>query len=171
MAAYQLADPTFGDGTNKQFPIRERIDYLFVGLNIIDTDEDLTDYVNAGVLQSLTDAEVTAQGGATTTVTPVEDEASLVVQIGSDAALALLSTTGTVYLDESTTGTKTITTTSTSKDQIIDIFLAAASGGEYELAVEGGTLTFNAALEYARIQRNAQDDGWKAIDLIGATVV
>lgn len=171
MAAYQLAEPTFGDGDNKSFPISRKHEYLFVGDKIIDTDEDLDDFVDAGALQSLTDAQVTAQGGADETVTPVEDEASTVSQIASDGALAITSEMGTVYLDGSASGTKAITTTSAAKDQIISIFLAAASGGSYTLAVEGGTLTFDAALEFARIQRNAQDDGWKAIDLIGATVV
>jgi len=171
MAAYQLAELIYGDGTNRQLPIRLSVDYLFVGDKIIDTDEDLTEFVTAGALNLLTAAQVAAQGGADQTVTPIESKELTVAQIASDAALALLSTIGTVYLDASTAAAKVITTTSSFRFQVVDIFMAAVSGGSYTLVVEGGTLTFDAALEYARIQRNAQNDGWIVIDLIGATVV
>lgn len=174
MAAYQLAEPTRGDGTARTFPIRTSIDYQFDGDEIIDTDDNLDGFVDAGALVSLSDAEVTAQGGADLTVTPIEDAlntARSLVQIASDGALALTSAMGDVYIDASATGTKTITTTSSRKNQVVAIFLAAASGGDYELAVDGGVLTFNAALEYARIKRNAQNTVWEAVDLIGATIV
>lgn len=176
MSAYQLVDKFYGDGvTTKKLPISGLIEYVFDGADIIDTDENLDGFVDAGALASLTDAEVTAQGGATTTVTPVQDAAdaagSALEQVASDGALALTSAMGTVYLDESTTGAKAITTAASRANQIVSIFLAAASGGSYTLAVDGGTLTFNAALQFARIKRNAQNTAWEAIDLIGATVV
>lgn len=175
MSAYQLVEQTYGDGTNKQLPIRRLIDYLFDGDKIIDTDEDLDEFVDAGHLNSLTAAEVTAQGGADETYTPILDlldgAGTALAQVGSDAALALTSAMGSVYLDETTTGAKAITTTSSKANQVIVIFLAAASGGSYTLAVDGGDLTFDAALEFARIKRNAQNTAWEAVDLIGATVV
>jgi len=171
MAAYQLVKMTFGDGTNRELPIRRSIDYLFVGDKIISTDEDLTTFVSAGHLKVLTAAQVATQGGADQVVTPIEDGEPTSVQVASDGAVALTSEMGVVYLDESTTGAKAISTTSSVANQVVAIFMAAVSGGSYTLVVDGGVLTFDAALEYARIQRNAQNDGWNAIDLIGATVV
>ena len=171
MAAYQLVDTEFPSGTARSVPVEGLVGYLFVGEAIIDTDEDLSEWVTAGLLNELTDAQVTAQGGATSTVTPLADSAGDASQISSDGALALTSAMDAVYLDGSTSGAKAITTASSTAGQVVSIFLAAASGGSYTLAVDGGTLTFDAALEFARIQRNQANDGWVAIDLIGATVV
>jgi len=56
--------------------------------------------------------------------------------------------------------------------QQIDIVLKAATGGSYTLAdTDGSVLTFDAAAEYARIRRNAADDGWDMLLLSGATLV
>ena len=175
MSAYQLAEQFRGDGvTARTFPIRTSIDYQFDGDEIIDTDDDLDGFVVAGALVSLTDAQVAAQGGADLTVTPVEDflnASRSLTQVASNDPLALTSAMGTIYLDASTASTKVITTASSVRNQVISIFLAAASGGDYTLVVDGGTLTFNAAVEFARIKRNAQNTAWEAVDLIGATVV
>lgn len=93
------------------------------------------------------------------------------VEVASDGAAAILTATGGIYLAASASGDKAITTTSSHAGQKVNIFLLAASGGSYTLAVEGGTLTFNAASESAVVQRTAEDDAWIVVGLSGATIV
>ena len=62
-------------------------------------------------------------------------------------------------------------TTSRFAGQSVCIRLVAASGGSYTLAVQGGTLTLDAAGDGAIIVRNAADSAWLAIPLNGATIV
>lgn len=76
MPAYQLKNAKYGDGKDRRVPIRGLTDYEFIGNQIIDTDEDLSTYVTGGLLITLTDAQVTARGGADLTVTPVSTTAS-----------------------------------------------------------------------------------------------
>jgi hypothetical protein len=95
----------------------------------------------------------------------------LVVEVASDGAAAILNTTKAIYLAESTAATKVIAVTSRFANQRVEIRLAAASGGEYTLAVTGGTLTFNAANESAVIYRDNADAAWLVLNLNGATVV
>lgn len=95
----------------------------------------------------------------------------VLVEVASDGAAAILNTTSGVFLAASTTGDKAIATTSSLANQKVNLFLLAASGGSYTLAVEGGTLTLNAASESAVVQRTAENDAWKVVGLSGATIV
>jgi hypothetical protein len=51
----------------------------------------------------------------------------------------------------------------------VQIFLTACTGSSYTLALSTGTLTFNAALECAKIVRTSL--GWNVVSLNGATIV
>ena len=92
-------------------------------------------------------------------------------EIAVDAACAIVDTDHTIFLAESTTGTKTITVTSSRAFQPLQFQLETVSGGAYELAVTGGTLTMDAADEAPVIMRNAANNAWLVIALNGATVV
>lgn len=96
---------------------------------------------------------------------------STVVLVASDAAAAILSTTGGIQLAESAVGAKAIATTSSYAGQKVHLILLAASGGSYTLALNVGTLTFNAAGESAVVQRNAANTAWVCVGLSGATIV
>lgn len=91
-------------------------------------------------------------------------------EIGADAACAIVDTDTTIYLASSTTGTKTITVTSSRAFQPLRFQMAAVSGGQYDLAVTGGTLTMNAANEAPVLMRNAANSAWLVMALNGATV-
>lgn len=95
------------------------------------------------------------------------------VSVAQDAAATITGTTCALYLVDSTSGTKVIDDSDPSiyAGQIVPIRLALASGGEYNIPVTGGTLTFNATSESAVIVRNAANDGWLVMDLNGATIV
>ena len=176
MTAYQLVSQTYGNGTNRKLPISEIGSYLFTGDDIIDTDEDLSKYVGASLLKTLTAAQVTAAGGADQTVTPIADAAAssenVLLRVAADDPVAITHKVNTIVLLSSTTGAKAMTVTSANPGQQIDIVLKARTGGSYTLAsVDGSTLTFDLAAEYARIVRNAADDGWDMLLLSGATLV
>lgn len=93
------------------------------------------------------------------------------LDIAEDDPCAILSTTCAIRLQSSTTGAKTITTSSSYAGQVIPIFLLAASGGSYAVALDSGAMTFNAASESGVIVRNAANDAWIAVGLSGATIV
>lgn len=95
------------------------------------------------------------------------------VSVAQDAAAAITGTTCALYLVDSTSGTKVIDDADGGiyAGQVVPIRLALASGGEYNIPVTGGTLTFNATSESAVIVRNAANDGWLVMDLNGATIV
>lgn len=97
--------------------------------------------------------------------------AGVVLDIAADDPCAILSTTCAIRLQSSTTGAKTITTSSSYAGQVIPIFLLAASGGSYAVGLDAGALTFNAASESGVIVRNAANDAWIAVGLSGATIV
>jgi hypothetical protein len=92
-------------------------------------------------------------------------------EIANDGAVALVSTDDTIIIANSTTGTKSITTSSSYAGQIITIRLVLCTGNSYTLALVSGTLTFNAAEEGAIIVRNAANSGWLVSMLNGATIV
>lgn len=96
---------------------------------------------------------------------------SIVVQVASDGAAAILNTTGGIQLAETAVGSKAIATTSSYAGQKLNIMLLAASGGDYTLALDVGTLTFDAASESAVVQRNAGNTAWVCVGLSGATIV
>jgi len=180
MTAYQLNVQTYESGTNRQLPVDRIGSYIFIGDNIIDTDEDLSNIVGTGIgkLNAPTAAEVAAQGGADSTVTPIADAAAanetgygVVLEPAEDAVPDITFDTSVIALTSSTTGTKVITTSSANAGQTIDIRLIVATGGSYTLAVTDGALTFNATAEYARITRNAADTAWTHLLLSGATIV
>lgn len=93
------------------------------------------------------------------------------LEIASDGAAAITNTTGAIFLAASASGSKSITTSSSYPGQRINIFLLAASGGDYTLTTEEGTLTFDAALECAVVARTDENDAWKVVGLTGATIV
>jgi hypothetical protein len=81
---------------------------------------------------------------------------------------------GVIELLNSTTGAKAILTDTAGADAVVlgmevTIFLTAAAGNSYTLALSTGTLTFNAALECAKIVRTSL--GWNVVSLNGATIV
>ncbi len=177
MSAYRLAVQTYFSGTNRQLPIDLVGSYLFIGSNIIETDEDLAQFIgtSVGTLDLLTAAQVTAAGGADSTVTPIGDAAAAdentVLEVASDVAVAITYDVRSIVLADSTTGDKAITTPSANPGQMIDIRLVALGGASsYTLAVVGGALTFNAAAEYARVVRTAAGT-WVVLLLSGATIV
>jgi hypothetical protein len=91
-------------------------------------------------------------------------------EIAEDGECEIKSTDACIYLTSSTTGTKTITVASSRPFQPLKFVLAARAGGQYDLAVSGGTLTMDAAAEAPLLMRNAADDAWLVIELNGATV-
>lgn len=91
------------------------------------------------------------------------------LEIASNAAAAITDTVGAVYLVASTASAKGITTSSSFAGQKINVFLLAASGGSYTIAVEGGTITLDAALECCVIARTNEDDAWLMVGLTGGT--
>ncbi len=176
MSVYQLSNPFYGDGSNRKLPVDLLISYIFVGTALIDTDEDLDHLVTGGTLLSLTPAQVTATGLTPTVFTPIADRADATgagayVEVAEDVITPILYRTSAMVLLSSASGAKVITTGSSNPGQAIDIRLQAAAGGSYTLVVDSGTLTFNAAAEYARIVRNDADDAWIVLALIGATIV
>jgi len=95
---------------------------------------------------------------------------SVLLQPAADAAIALLNTTRGVQMS-SGVGSKAITTSSNYAGQVINLFMLANTGGDYTLALDAGTLTFNAAGESAVVMRNAGNTAWVCVGLSGATIV
>jgi hypothetical protein len=101
----------------------------------------------------------------------LKQPAGVPVEVASDAAAAITATTNALYLAETTAGTKVITFSGAYPGQTVPIRLVAASGGEYTLPVQGGTLTLDAADEEPLIVRNAANDAWLVLRKGGATIV
>lgn len=120
-------------------------------------------------------AAPTAAAGTNTTqlaTTAFANQAvGLVVEVASDGAAAVLSTTSLLVLAGTTVGDKVIAMTSRRANQPLRIKLEAASGGKYTFPVTGGDLTLDAANESPEIRRNAADSAWIVVALNGATVV
>lgn len=81
---------------------------------------------------------------------------------------------GVIEMLNSTTGNKAITTDTSGANAValgqeVTLFLTACTGNSYTLALSTGTLTFNAALECAKIVRTSL--GWNVVSLNGATIV
>lgn len=95
----------------------------------------------------------------------------ILVEVAEDVTAAILTTTSGILLASSASGAKPIATTSKHAGQKVNIYLRARSGGSYTLAVEGGTLTLDAAGEHATVMRTAEDDAWIVVALSGATIV
>jgi hypothetical protein len=88
----------------------------------------------------------------------------------ADAAAAILSTTRAMRLTVTAAGTVVISTSSSYEGQVINILAVAVSGGgKYTLALNSGTLTFDATGESAAVMRSGSD--WVCIGLAGATIV
>ncbi len=152
------------------------IDTAQIAAGAVDTTELAADAVDGTKIEdNAVDSEHLAAGGidtehyAAASVTPIK-LAGGSRQVTANAALALVDTDVHILL-EGVTDNTTITTSSANPDQPIWIRLEAVTSNEYELAVEGGTLTFNAAEEAALICRNAGDTAWEVYALIGATIV
>lgn len=163
MAAYQLVDATYGDGTPRSLPIDGVITYIFTGEEIIDTDEDLDNYTT---LKTLSAGEISTQGGVDLTVTPISDRnpvagfASELLEIAEDAAADITDEIGTIVLASSASGSKAITTSSSTAGQIVRIQILAQSGGNYTLATDSGALTFDDINDWGQVVRNNANDEW-----------
>ena len=96
---------------------------------------------------------------------------SAMLDITVDGACEIVSTTSAIRLQSSTTGAKAITTGSSYPGQVVPIFLLAASGGSYTLALDADTLTLDASSECAIVVRNVADTAWVCVGLTGATIV
>ena len=88
--------------------------------------------------------------------------------------IGLADAGGVIELLLSTSGAKAILTdvadpNAVDLGQEVTIFLTARGGGSYTLALSTGTLTFDAALECAKIVRTSL--GWNVVSLNGATIV
>lgn len=100
-----------------------------------------------------------------------EEVASTLSIVAADGAAAILTTTSGIHLQGSNAAAKAIATTSSYAGQKVNIFLLAFVGGSYTLALNAGTLTFNAAGEGAVVQRNSNNTAWVVVGLSGATIV
>lgn len=109
--------------------------------------------------------EIATADIADSAVTPVKIGASAITGT-ADAVIAILATTTHISLN-STTGAKSITTTSSAPGQTITIVADVCTGGSYTLAVTGGTLTFNSAGEGAIIKRVGS--AWQVFSLCATT--
>ncbi len=97
---------------------------------------------------------------------------NLVVEVADDAAAAVLSTTGALYLAGTTLlAAKVIATTSSRPNQRLSIRMVAAVLGTYTLVVSEGVLTFTDAGAHAVVIRNAAGDAWLVLDPGTATIV
>lgn len=110
--------------------------------------------------------EVAASGGLTG---PYRSVANDVVP-----TIASTDAGGVIELLNSTTGNKAILTDTSGAGAVVTgqevtIFMTACTGNSYTLALSTGTLTFNAALECAKIVRTTL--GWNVVSLNGATIV
>jgi len=98
--------------------------------------------------------------------------ASIVLQPAADAAVELLATTGGVQLTVTGAGVVAITThAGCYAGQKVNLFArSVAGGGSYTLALDAGTLTIDASLECAVVQRDAGNTAWVCVGLSGATL-
>ena len=94
--------------------------------------------------------------------------------VASDVVPTIVRGDSVIELLASASGAKVILT-DTSGDGAVEVgqevtfFLTARSGGSYTLALSTGTLTFDAALECAKVVRTSL--GWNVVSLNGATIV
>jgi hypothetical protein len=84
----------------------------------------------------------------------------LAVSVASDGAAAILNTTASLYLAETTTGSKEIAVTSRRANQRVEIRLVAASGGDYHITSAEGLHTLDAAGDALVLVRDAVDSAW-----------
>lgn len=151
----------------------------------LDEDADITieRYNSSGVLQE-TVIELSATAGNIAITGDVTISGSLTTGEG-DVGYRTVTNDGAVEIGRSdaggviemlntTTGTKSITTDTSGANAValgqeVTLFLTAATGNSYTLALSTGTLTFNAALECAKIVRTSL--GWNVVSLNGATIV
>lgn len=166
-----------------EVPIHDSSGVKRLGLRIAaDFDIELLRYNSSGELQetilsidSATGVLTVNSGNLTFAAADMpansvgQDELALTaIAGGADAAVAILNTTTRIELN-SGSGAKSITTTSSKDGQRISIFAPTVSGGSYTLAVDEGTLTFDAADEAALIERVGS--AWRVLSLRGATIV
>ena len=122
------------------------------------------DYVDSPMTIDLTTGvPVFATGGAIDARSVASDVVPTIDR--SDRFIELLA---------SASGAKAILTDVAGADAVavgqeVTFFLTARSGGSYTLALSTGTLTFDAALEAAKVVRTTL--GWNVVSLNGATVV
>ena len=88
-------------------------------------------------------------------------------EVASDGALTIAAIDRTIQLQASASGTKTATMTSTHAGHVVMVRLEARSGGQYDLAVTGGTVTLDAANEACVVVYSGS--AWELQALMGAT--
>lgn len=134
-------------------------------------------YVDSPLAVDMATGAVTLSGALTVGGELTTDESDVSYRtVASDVVptIGRADGSGMIELLASAAGDKAILT-DTSGDNAVDlgqevtIFLTAASGGSYTLALSTGTLTFNAALEAAKVVRTSL--GWNVVSLNGATIV
>lgn len=94
--------------------------------------------------------------------------------VASDVVPTIDRSDRVIELLASASGAKAILTDTSGDDAValgqeVTFFLTARSGGSYTLALSTGTLTFDAALEAAKVVRTSL--GWNVVSLNGATIV
>lgn len=109
---------------------------------------------------------------ASGSVDPVHMATTRYRSVASDGAVAIVDTDEMIHLVGSASGTKTITTSSSTQGQRLKFCLAARSGGQYDLAAEypegtSGTLTMDAAGESPEVVWDT--DHWVVMDLGGGS--
>jgi hypothetical protein len=143
----------------------DAIDGTLIGDDVIDSEHYAAASIdNEHLASNAVDSDELASGS----VDPVH-LATGYRNIAEDGAFAIVNTDRHVLL-EGVTANTTITTSTSNVGQEIWIRLEGATSNEYELAVQGGTLTFNAAEEAALIVRNGSSQ-WEVMCLVGATIV
>lgn len=132
-------------------------------------------YVDSPLRVDMSTGAVTLSGALTVGGELTTDENDISYRtVASDVVPTIGRDDGVIELLASASGAKVILT-DTSGDNAVDLgqevvfFLAARSGGSYTLALSTGTLTFDAALETARVVRTSL--GWNVVALNGATIV
>lgn len=156
---------------------RWRVDYqsdadiALVRLNSSGAEQETVITIDATAGNIAITGDVTVTGTLTTTEADVSYRT-----VASDVVpeIGRLDAGGVIELLASASGAKAITTDTSganavSLGQEVTIFLTARSGGSYTLALSTGTLTFDAALECAKIVRTSL--GWNVVSLNGATIV
>lgn len=132
-------------------------------------------YVDSPMLIDMATGNITTTGSLTVGGELFADEAAIKYRtVASDVVPTIGRDDGVIELLASASGAKAILT-DTSGDNAVEVgqevtfFLATRSGGSYTLALSTSTLTFDAALETAKVVRTSL--GWNVVSLNGATIV
>jgi hypothetical protein len=129
----------------------------------LDTLDSLKAPKASPTLTGVPAAPTAAVGTSTTQVSTTAftmQAVGLAVSVASDGAAAILNTTASLYLAETTTGSKEIAVTSRRANQRVEVRLVAASGGDYHITSAEGLHTLDAAGDALVLVRDAADSAW-----------